>query len=225
MIEQELNRLLEKINRDLEDLPPLSSAAPLNEVLRLITDFTREVERQGKGIPGYDSLLHQMKQPQDEFRIAIRRTAPCFVPQFRNRPEENRLVVSHRNAVALQPAKKYACPPFLVGEEDSDEIGLNDGEKIFIDDVLEAAEWCVHWLCGVNLTHSKPFDSAVTRELPNNFPFIVQKEYIEAFVWKWNEPAQTLFKTIAEKVKEATLRIVETHFGDYTHSRFKQRVS
>ena len=66
---------------------------------------------------------------------------------------------------------------------------------------------------------------AVTRELPNTYPFIDQKEYIKAFVRKWNEPAHTLFKTITEEVKEATLCIVENHFGHYTHSRFKQRVS
>jgi hypothetical protein len=70
-----------------------------------------------------------------------------------------------------------------------------------------------------------PLTSAVTRELPNTYPFIVQKEYIEAIVEKWDEPAHTLFKIIDEMVKEATLRIVETHFGNYTHTRFKQRVS
>ena len=70
-----------------------------------------------------------------------------------------------------------------------------------------------------------PLTRGVTRELPSSYPFIVQKEYIEAFVRKWNKPAHNLFKIIAEKVKEATLRIVEAHFGDYTHSRFKQRVS
>jgi len=75
------------------------------------------------------------------------------------------------------------------------------------------------------LLTTNPLASAVTRELPNTYPFIVQKEYIEAFVEKWDEPAHTLFKIIDEKVKEATLRIVETHFGNYTHSRFKQRVS
>jgi hypothetical protein len=224
IIEQELKKLLEKIKRDLEDLPPPPSSAPLSEVLRLITDFTKEVGKQGEGIPGYDGLLHQVKQPQDEFRIAIRRTAPCFVPRFRNTPAISgpcRAPV----VVAVQPPKQYARPPFLVGEEDPDEIGLNDGKKVFIDDVLETAEWCVPWLCGVNLTHSKPsLTSAVTRELPYNYPFIVQKGYIEAFVGKWNDPADTLFKTIDEKVKEATLHIVEAHFGNYTHSRFKQRV-
>jgi hypothetical protein len=70
-----------------------------------------------------------------------------------------------------------------------------------------------------------PLTRAVTRELPNTYPFIVQKEFIEAFVMEWDEPAHTLFKTVAEKVKEATLRVVEAHFGNYTHSRFKQRVS
>jgi len=154
-IERELNKLLEKINRDLEDLPPPSSSAPLSEVLRLITDFMREVERQGEGIPGCDSLLHQVKQPQEEFRIAIRRTAPCFVPQFRNRPASDglrgpALVSAVRRPIAVssstpvvQPAGIHARPPFLKGEEVFDEIGLNDGKEIFIDDVLENAEWYV----------------------------------------------------------------------------------
>jgi hypothetical protein len=142
-----LKRLLEKINRDLEDLPPPPSSAPLSEVLRLISGFTREVERQSEGIPGCDGLLHQVKQPQDEFRIAIRRTAPCFVPRFRQRPPQ--LNAASTSTFVPQPAEKHTRPPFLVGEEDPDEIGLNDGKKIFIDDVLETAEWCVLWLCGV----------------------------------------------------------------------------
>ena len=65
----------------------------------------------------------------------------------------------------------------------------------------------------------------MTRELPNNYPFIVQKEYIKVFVKQWDGPAQTLFTAMVEKVKEATLRIVDDHFGKYTHTRFKQRVS
>lgn len=72
---------------------------------------------------------------------------------------------------------------------------------------------------------ANPLTRAVTRELPNNYPFIVQKEYIEVFVKQWDGPAQTLFTAIVERVKEATLRVVDVHFGKYAHSRFKQRVS
>jgi len=64
----------------------------------------------------------------------------------------------------------------------------------------------------------------VTRELPNNYPFKVQKDYIVTFVGQWYEPVHTLSTVIIQKVKEATLRNVDWHFGDYTHSRFKQRV-
>jgi hypothetical protein len=92
------------------------------------------VERQGEGIPGRDGLLHQIKQPQDNFRVAIRKTAPCFVPQFRGRQESGDIDTG---------STSHTYPPFLIGEEDSDEIELNDGEEIFIDDVLETAEWCV----------------------------------------------------------------------------------
>lgn len=223
-IEQELVKHLEKINQDLKALPGPPTSTPLSEVLRLIADFTREVERQGEGIPGRDGLLHQIKQPQDNFRVVVRGTAPCFVPQYR-RPEEpepiglnlgpNRGPVSNPSPTpscatptsVLQPVGIHTYPPFLEGEERFAEIGLNDGKEVFIDDVLQTAEW------------------AVTRELPNNYPFIVQKKYIEAFVKQWDGPVQTLFTAIVEKVKEATLRVVDVHFGNYAHSRFKQWVS
>jgi hypothetical protein len=80
------------------------------------------------------------------------------------------------------------------------------------------------YVVSISLT-ANPLTSAVTRELPNTYPSIVQKEYIRGFVRKWDEPAHELFKIVDEMVKEATLRIVETHFGHYTHNRLKQRVS
>lgn len=77
-----MNKLLEKINRDLKGLPLPPSSTPLRDVLRLVTDFTRAVERQGEGEPGSNGLLQQIRLPQEEFRVAIRKTAPCFIPQF-----------------------------------------------------------------------------------------------------------------------------------------------
>jgi hypothetical protein len=44
------------------------------------------VERQGEGEPGRDGLLQQIRCPQDEFRVTIRKTAPCFAPRFSKRP-------------------------------------------------------------------------------------------------------------------------------------------
>ena len=140
------------------------------------------MERQGEGIPGRDGLLHQIKHPQDDFRIAVRKTAPCFVPHYRGRPptppspvyeefesrptlnafvseQSSASATSARTTVAsatstsatsefiLQQEGKHTRPPFLEGEENSGEIGLNDGKEVFIDDVLQTAEWCVLLLC------------------------------------------------------------------------------
>jgi hypothetical protein len=49
-------------------------------------------------------------------------------------------------------------PPFLIGEEKEDEVGLSDGKSIFIDDVLENAERCVLLKCGVYPHSEKNFD-------------------------------------------------------------------
>ena len=49
----------------------------------------------------------------------------------------------HGATIGSTEGEKVDIPPFLIGEEVSDEVGLSDGKKIFIDDVLETAEWYV----------------------------------------------------------------------------------
>ncbi|KAI0250048.1 P-loop containing nucleoside triphosphate hydrolase protein [Lactifluus subvellereus] len=199
IIQRDLSELLDQTNQELKGLPPPPSSAPISEILRLITKFTGAVEEQGKGKPDRDGLLQQIRPWQEEFRSAIRETAPCFVPQFRKRPdpEEEDL----EQAVESRPD-----PLFLEGEESYSDVGLDDGKEIFIDDVLETAEW------------------AVTRELPNNYPFIVQKDYITKRVDEWHKPARILFDSIVEKLKEMTLCIIDTQFEHYAHGGLKQRV-
>lgn len=201
------------------------------------------MEKQGEGEPGRDGLLQQIRPWQEEFRGAIRKTAPCFVPRFRKKPARVTSVPSPVHALCapsapmpvqaacvssvpmpvraacMSPAPmpvraiglssalmsvRAACvpsapvpvrtsyvlsapsselapretsgpremteyhsdsastasadsapsppqaptvlpigyPQFLAEGRTSD-IGLDDGEEIFIDDVLETAEWCV----------------------------------------------------------------------------------
>lgn len=65
---------------------------------------------------------------------------------------------------------------------------------------------------------------AVTRELPNNYPFIVQRGYIIDTVRQWDDPAKTLFDFTVKKLKEMTSRIIDTHFERHAHGNLKQRV-
>jgi len=64
---------------------------------------------------------------------------------------------------------------------------------------------------------------AVTRELPNNYPFIVQKKYIIDSVDQWDDPATELFDFTVEKLKAMNLDIVNAYFEHY--APLKQRVS
>ena len=106
-------------------------------------DFTRSVEKQVQGVPGRNGLLQQIKPRQEEFRVAIRTTAPCFVPKYKvSQPQE--AMFEGDTSEDWEPHRRLS---FLVGEEDYDEIGLDDGKEIFIDDVLETAEWYVVLIC------------------------------------------------------------------------------
>jgi hypothetical protein len=93
------------------------------------------VEKQVEGVPGRGGLLQQIKPRQEEFRVAIRTTAPCFIPKYK---DSQNLVVSEESESNWEPYRRLS---FLEGEEPYEEIGLDDGKEIFIDDVLETAEW------------------------------------------------------------------------------------
>ncbi|KAI0295255.1 P-loop containing nucleoside triphosphate hydrolase protein [Russula brevipes] len=264
-IQQELSKLLEITRLELRDLPQPPSSNPLREILGMVKDFTQEVEEQVEGVPERGGLLQQIRPKQDEFRGAIRRTAPCFVPRYKrdtpdepvrlgspveseelcSPPEFEGLCTVPHESVGLfsgaprehvrpfppdepvdllppdEPVRLFPVPDsgqekwephqrflFLQGEEDYEEIGWNNERETFIDDVLERAEW------------------AVTRELPNNYPFVVQRRYIIDFVDHWDDPARMLFDFTVKKLKKMILRVVDSdnHFGRYAHSNLKQRV-
>jgi hypothetical protein len=118
---------------------------------------------------------------------------------------------------------------FLEGEEEYGEIGLDNGKELFINDVSETAQWYTI----LNILHftftftcsQRPFHPvAVTRDLPNNYPFIVQRGYIIDTVNKCDEPAKTLFNSTVKKRKQVASSVVDTHCERYAHSNLKQRV-
>jgi hypothetical protein len=142
---------------EIRDLPLPPSSEPLREILRLITDLTRAVEKQVEGVPGREGLLQRIRPQQEEFRTAIRTTAPCFVPKFRDpeadsaHSEEGPREMSTQSG-SSEDWEPYRRLPFLEGEEDYEEIGLCDEQEIFIDDVLETAKWYAI----VNISHPLP---------------------------------------------------------------------
>ena len=64
----------------LRALPKAPSADPVGEVLQLLGDFARDLDYRVEGTPEEDGLLQTIRPHQEAFRVAIRRTAPNFVP-------------------------------------------------------------------------------------------------------------------------------------------------
>ncbi len=73
-------------------------------------------------------------------------------------------------------------------------------------------------------TLSLDFIRAVTRELPNNFPFIVKKHFIGTIIKEWHSPSKKLFDVTRKELTRRVKEVIEDHFSQYTQGHLKQRV-
>jgi len=101
-----------------------------------------------------------------------------------------------------------SLPPFsfLSNEEKWAQELCNSSSPIFIDDVLDTA------------------NSAVTRELPGHYPYMVIKQYIVDFVDRWEEPSRQFFDITQKELTNRVHQLVEKHFAQYSHGHLKQGV-
>ncbi|VDC00608.1 unnamed protein product [Peniophora sp. CBMAI 1063] len=182
LIQQELDAALAKTQASLKDLPPPpSSEEPVSEIVRMVSEFTREADSQTQGVPEADGLLQQMSGAEEVFQTDIRLTVPNYKP-WRSDDQQRSYMPSF---------------DFLLHEEEHLRAGR--GPSIFVDQVMRDAR------------------SAVTRELPDNYPFVVQKRAILQFVDLWRAPAFRLFEVIQARVEALLLKLVssDAHFGHY----------
>ncbi|KAI0302311.1 P-loop containing nucleoside triphosphate hydrolase protein [Multifurca ochricompacta] len=130
-------------------------------------------------------------------RVAFKRAIRQTAPDFRpvERPRK------------INSAMTPPPPKFLSNEETECEHQPSDASRaIFVEDVMKRA------------------DSAVTRELPNNFPFIVKKHYIGAIVKRWDSPSRQLFELTKKELNKRVQAVIEDHLSQYTYGHLKQRV-
>jgi hypothetical protein len=65
----------------------------------------------------------------------------------------------------------------------------------------------------------------VTRELPNIFPYIIVKRYIETFVKRWNHPSRQYFEVAKKELGTRINALIKLHFSQYTHGHLKQKIT
>jgi hypothetical protein len=208
-LQDELDRLLNQLNDDISRLPSPPTDEPEVEMMKLIGDFVRSIDHSVAGTPDGDGLIQALRRPREQFKREIRQTAPDF------RPLEK----------GFNPAPVLPEPRFLSSEEDESEWQPTDANRaIFVDEVMNRANSLVNAFSLVMPIHDPHPVSAVTRELPNNFPYIVKKQYIGTIVKLWDRPSRKFFDSARNELNKHIKLQIEEHFLQYTHGQLKQRV-
>jgi len=135
---------------------------------------------------------------QDTFKIAIRRTAPHFVPWGETSEKELPEAAFLANEDGDEPKDGE--------DEDEDEESHTHQKKIYIDEVLLRAR------------------NARTRELPDTYPFVVQRGYIKEITDKWSGPAMVLFDEVYVILRADLAKLVEGHFTHMGSGNAKQAI-
>ncbi|THU86328.1 hypothetical protein K435DRAFT_868411 [Dendrothele bispora CBS 962.96] len=200
-IHKELENSIRTTQGQLQKLPKAPSGYPLSEITTLIVRFTSDLCRHLEGVPEKGGLPQEIRPAQVTFRKAIRGTAPNFKP-FDKLDARTRTL---------------ARPDFLDNEDEADDdigeevdVGEDDSEDepdaIYIDEVLRQAQ------------------ESRTRELPGNYPYIVQEGYIRQITDQWLEPAKALCDRVHVSVSEYVLRMVQRHFKDFGMGLLERQV-
>ncbi|KIJ63497.1 hypothetical protein HYDPIDRAFT_29303 [Hydnomerulius pinastri MD-312] len=206
-IQEELTNALQDTEAKWRALPKAPSNDAVGEVLHVLSLFARDLSRRLEGTPDEDGLIQSIRPHQQAFKRAIRETAPNFIPWE-----------------SKGPHKHLPKAEFLANEEEDDDDIRQDHDsdsgssapssprtfssspKIYIDQVLKRAQ------------------SARTRELPDNYPFVVQKAYIAQFTKRWRQPALDLFDEVYGILKLDLASLVEGHFEHVGQGNAKRAV-
>lgn len=186
-IHKELYNILRKTQDEMRKLPKAPSTDPVGEVWNVVGQFSSQLSRRLEGTPDKDGILQTIRPHQQAFKRAVRATAPHFIPWGKG------------------DTRELPAIDFLANEEDEPQnpqpsvltprSPTPQSEEIYIEDVLNHAQ------------------RARTRELPDNYPFIVQQTYIKEFTEKWETPSLILFDKVYDILKKDLSDLVHEHFG------------
>ena len=65
---------------------------------------------------------------------------------------------------------------------------------------------------------------ARTRELPGNYPFIVQKTFIDDAIKEWRAPSLILCKSVHAALSEHVKKLVNKHFCHFGQGHLEHRI-
>lgn len=187
-IHKELYNILRKTRDEMRKLPKAPSTDPVGEVWSIVGQFSKQLFQRLEGTPDQDGILQTIRPHQEEFKRAVRGTAPRFIPWAKGEIRELPAIDFLANEEDEPQKSREGVPPMPTPRSATPQSG------IYIEDVLNHAQ------------------RARTRELPDNYPFIVQETYIKEFTEKWETPSRILFDEVYDILKNDLSDLVHEHF-------------
>ncbi|KAG6883980.1 hypothetical protein C0993_002309 [Termitomyces sp. T159_Od127] len=214
-IQDEIEKSVLTARDALQRLPKPPSSDPRNEIANLLHIFVRDLAKHVEGVPE-NGLLQVIRPAQDDFRRAIRTTAPDFQP-FERRFSRKKKIDKAKFLLSEEGHEDFAILDETVdassdnGSIDDQKISCSSNivpnpDAIYIDEVMQRA------------------NDARTRELPGSYPFVVQESFIRAIIKKWRVPAQILCRTVYLMLGEHVQKLAQLHLGAFGQGQLAQRV-
>ena len=199
--------MLRTTEAQLGELPREPSKDPVGEVYAVISKLTGALNRYVEGTPNSNGLLQTIRPKQQAFKEAVRNTAPDFRPFER----------SDANGPA---ATGLTLPEFLSNEE-TPRLPEDEGNAIYVDEVMELALQLVPFVCCRDCIWTLIMSvRAVTRELPDNIPFVVTEALIHDAIDLWQAPAVQLFDYVEEILNVKVAEFVHIECRQYPQLEF-----
>ncbi|EEB89482.1 hypothetical protein MPER_12412 [Moniliophthora perniciosa FA553] len=199
-IQTELENTIQGVRALLRKLPKEPSKDPQTEISMMIHAFAAAVGRHVEGIPNELGLLQLIRPFQENFRKAIRNTAPKFQPFDQDTPS----LVNGSGSVGPDPD-----PAFIKHEEEA-ESQDNDIQPVFdtisIDEVMKRAR------------------DARTRELPGNHPYVVEESFISEITCQWLAPSKTLCEKVFHSTVQDINSLISEHFGTFGQGHLERQI-
>ena len=204
---RDVDEKLAACHEELKSLPPQISGEPASYVLTLLSSFCVAVQSHIMGGPGTEALVPHNRRVYEEFKHAIRSTAPRFIPQ---------------------PSANDVPPNFNPQEtaDPDDDEGLEDGlstvpssDIIYLEDMRLHIQRCVRQLgilVAARLIASTSLPSrSVTRELPFNVPYPAKTALIRSFQTSWGQHSHACFDRIERQFRVTLTQIMHAQLGRF----------
>lgn len=204
---RDVDEKLAACHEELKSLPPQITGEPASYVLALLSSFCVDVQSHIMGAPGTEALVQHNRRVYEEFKRAIRSTAPRFIPQ----PSAIDVPPNFSSQETADPDDDEGLEDELPSGSSSDVIYLKDMRLHIQRYVCQLGISVSTQLTAMTLLPSR----SVTRELPFNVPYPAKTALIRSFQTSWEQHSHACFDRIERQFRVTLTQIMRAQLGRF----------